>query len=369
MHNPEPLPPLGFKSQDDLAFHRALQQAANQYLQNHSEHRFADRRAYLKSGLLFLACLSSYGLMLISGGGIVFFIFYPLFIFFALLLAINVVHDASHNAVLRSTAANRILNFWITLPLGLDPDCWRVRHIILHHAHTNIRYYDLDIEENFLLRQTPYQRWYPFMRWQHVYWPLIAAMTFPALIWGYDWFDRFNFTRVTPEMRHQGGRGTGLFLLSKGLHLILVLLVPYWLLSSAGIGLGTLLLVYLLSQMLASLVFVVLILGTHWAKAMFYTAPDSGRMTHGFYTHTFSTTYDWQTTPRRLTYWLGGLNLHLTHHLFPNWHHRHYPALAEIIRQTAAQFGMDYHCISARELFRYQQQFLKRMGAGGKTES
>lgn len=364
MRKPSDLPPLSFRHKDDLAFHRALQQAANGYLQEQGDHRFANAKVYLKSTLLILACFSCYFLMMTSQGGITFFIGYPLFIFFALLLAINVVHDASHNAVFRHGWANRWLNFWVTIPLGLDPDCWRVRHILFHHTHTNIRHYDLDIEENFLLRQTPYQRWYPFMRWQHLYWPLIAAMTFPALIWGYDWFDRFHFTRVAPKMRHQGAKGICLFLLSKVLHLCLALLLPYWFLSPYGIGIGTLLTVYLFSQMLASLIFVVLILGTHWAKATFYTAPESGRMAQGFYTHTFSTTYDWQTTPKWLTYWLGGLNLHLTHHIFPNWHHRHYPALANIIQQTAAQFDMDYHCVDAKTLWRYQQLFLKRMGTG-----
>ncbi|MTC23533.1 MULTISPECIES: fatty acid desaturase family protein [unclassified Providencia] len=364
MYKPKPLPPLAFRQRDDLAFHRALQQAAKGYLQEKGDHRFADGWVYLKSFMLILVCLGSYGLMLSSQGGILFFVGYPLFIFFALLLAINMVHDASHNAVFQRGALNRIVNFWVTIPLGLDPDCWRVRHIVFHHSHTNVRDYDLDIEENFLLRQTPYQRWYPFMRWQHLYWPLIAAMTFLALIWGYDWFDRFHFTRVAPKMRYQGAKGIGVFFLSKSLHLALAILLPYWVLSPYGIGIGTLLGVYLLSQMFASFIFVVLILGTHWAKATFYTAPDSGRMEQGFYTHTFSTTYDWQTTPKCLTYWLGGLNLHLTHHLFPNWHHRHYPALARIIQQTAAQFGMDYHCVDAKTLWRYQQRFLKRMGTG-----
>ncbi len=153
--------------------------------------------------------------------------------------------------------------------MGLDPECWRVRHIIFHHAHTNIRHYDLDIEENFVLRQTPYQRWYPFMRAQHLYWPLIAAMTFPALIWFFDWMDRFHLTR-RPHMRHQGRRGIGAFLLAKLLHLIVAIVIPAFVITD--ISLGTLLLTYLFSQMLASLVFVVLILGTHW-ESNFYTPP------------------------------------------------------------------------------------------------
>lgn len=124
MYKPSPLPPLAFRQKDDLAFHRELQRAANGYLQKRGEHRFADGKAFLKSALLVIACFSTYFVMLSSQGSVAFFIGYPLFIFFALLLAINVVHDASHNAVFQRGWANRWLNFWVTIPLGLDPDCW-----------------------------------------------------------------------------------------------------------------------------------------------------------------------------------------------------------------------------------------------------
>ncbi|QCJ71470.1 acyl-CoA desaturase [Providencia heimbachae] len=366
--SPEPLRPLGYQHRHDQDFRRALNNAAQQYLNDKNDHRFADVHFYLKSLILLLCCLGSYLLAILAPVPGYFFVFYPLFICFALLLAINLVHDASHNAIFKSARANYWLNFWVTIPLGLDPECWRVRHIIFHHAHTNIRHYDLDIEENHVLRQTPYQRWYPFMRAQHLYWPLVAAMTFPALIWFFDWLDRFHFTRVAPHLRHQGNQGVVSFIFAKLLHLFVAIVIPAFMLADTGIGIGTLLLTYLLSQMFASLIFVVLILGTHWAKATFYTPPKEGNMPHGFYTHTFSTTYDWKTKPYWLTYWLGGLNLHLTHHLFPNWNHRHYPALAKIIERTAKQFSMDYHCIDAKALFTYQQRFLKEMGSGKKVD-
>lgn len=85
-------------------------------------------------------------------------------------------------------------------------------------------------------------------------------------------------------------------------------------------------------------------------------------MPHGWYRHNFATACDWQTSPRGLQHLTGGLNYHLTHHLFPGWNHRHYPALAAIVAQLAAQHGMEYRCIGYRELLAQQQQFLRRMG-------
>ncbi len=78
--------------------------------------------------------------------------------------------------------------------------------------------------------------------------------------------------------------------------------------------------------------------------------------------HTFATTFDWTPQPAWLGYWLGGINLHLTHHLFPHWHHRHYSALSRIIAQIASQQGLDYQLLTLADLLRLQQQFLRRMG-------
>ncbi|MBE1043055.1 fatty acid desaturase, partial [Escherichia coli] len=50
-----------------------------------------------------------------------------------------------------------------------------------------------------------------------------------------------------------------------------------------------------------------------------------------------------------LGYWLGGANLHLTHHLFPHWSHRHYPALSRIIGEVAPRFGIDYRLLELGE--------------------
>ncbi len=35
----------------------------------------------------------------------------------------------------------------MTLPLGLEPEFWRTRHVHYHHHYANIEHYDLDTEE------------------------------------------------------------------------------------------------------------------------------------------------------------------------------------------------------------------------------
>lgn len=156
----KPLRPLAYR-RDDNGLHRALMQAAQHYLAANGDHRFADGGMLAKVALLLALCGLCYGLSLQQQNGWAFFACYFGFIFIGMFLTVNVVHDASHNAFFRRPWANRWLNALVSVPLGLDPDCWRVRHVLFHHAHNNIEHYDPDIDANGVLRQTPFQRWRP----------------------------------------------------------------------------------------------------------------------------------------------------------------------------------------------------------------
>lgn len=356
------LPPLSYASESEADFHQALMAAANDYLKQKNDHRYADARLLLKNGLMLAACILFYLFSLRQSNTWLFAGGYFGFMLMAMLLNINAQHDACHHVFFRSRWANRLLGRIVTLPLGIEPDYWRTRHVVYHHIYPNIERYDLDMEENGFLRQTPFQRWFPHMRYQQFYWPLIAALSLPYIAWVFDWSDRLNKTALAEQKLLAGGSGWLLFLGSKVLHFTLVLLIPIGIVTQQGIGWPTVLITYLGTQMLASFIVVVLLLGTHWANAHFYRAPNAGKMPHGWYQHNFATACDWNPTPQRLDELFGGLNLHLTHHLFPGWSHRHYPALANIVAKLAAEYQLPYRCIGYQQLFKEQQQFLRQMG-------
>ncbi|KAB1045934.1 acyl-CoA desaturase [Cronobacter sakazakii] len=354
------LPPLRVERHDP-ALHKAFRTACQHYLTTQQEHRFADKGMWAKLVFLALCCAACYLLSLTSSHLTGFALWYFGFIFFAMMLVVNVLHDASHNAYCRSGAANAWLGRLVSVPLGLDADNWQVRHVQFHHPYTNIQGYDPDIDENGVLCQTPFQRRKPFMRAQHLYWPLVAALTFPWYAWWMDWRDRLGETPFTRHLPHQGAGGALLFLLLKAAHFWLALGLPMLLLDEA-ITFPTVLAVYLISQMLVSALFVSLLIGTHWTKGHFYPAPADNMMPHSVYHHAFATTFDWHMRPRLMGYWLGGLNLPLTHHLFPDWSHRHFPALSAIIAQVAKTHGLSYQILTVKDLLRLQRRHLLRMG-------
>lgn len=353
---------IRFAPSHDSAFRRELRARAETYLAAHGDHRFADGWLHAKGFALAGLALAAYLALLHAGSALQCVMGYAALTFAAMLLAMNVLHDAAHRALCRTVWMNDVVKRIVAVPVGIDAGFWTIRHVHFHHPFANIEDHDLDIAPNPFLRQTPFQRWLPWFRHQHRYWPLVAALSLPYLAWYADWLDRLG--RTSAGTCEAGGERTRwpLFLAGKALHVLFVLAVPMVLLHRHGIGWPTVLAGYLGGQMIASCFLVAMILGTHWAEPGFYRPGANGAMPHTWYTHAFLTSCDWLPRPRWLGYWLGGLNHHLTHHLFPTWSHRHYPALAAIVAELAERHGLPYRVRSYRQLLAAQQAFLKAMG-------
>ncbi len=373
----KPMAPLKFKRDAaDEALGRALRDDAKAMLMQTGDHRWADGWLLLKAGWLALAAAAMYGLALMSTSAMGFVAWFCGFFFVSMLCAMNVLHDAAHGAVFRRGWLNRFVMRVVAVPMGIDTTFWTIRHVHFHHNYANVEGHDLDIEPNDFLRQTPFHPWHPRYRHQHVHWPLVAALSLPYLIWYADSLDRLGRTPVLAHAREREPAALGgwlVFLGFKALHVLLCLLVPAYVLHAQGLAWWLAPLAYLPGLMLASFVLVALILGTHWAEVKFYQVAqgekgaedeEGAAMPHSWHAHAYLTSCDWTPVPQGLGYWLGGLNLHLTHHLFPTVSHRHYPALAAAAARHAQGHNLPYRNLRYGELFASQQRFLKAMGRG-----
>ena len=78
-------------------------------------------------------------------------------------------------------------------------------------------------------------------------------------------------------------------------------------------------------------------------EAEFPTLPEGEiRLAQPWVEHQLATTVDFAPDSRVLTWYLGGLNFQVEHHLFQRISHVHYPALSRIVRETCAAHGV-YH--------------------------
>jgi linoleoyl-CoA desaturase len=59
--------------------------------------------------------------------------------------------------------------------------------------------------------------------------------------------------------------------------------------------------------------------------------------------HQLQTTSNFAGKNRILSWYIGGLDYQIEHHLFPSISHIHYHSISPIVKETAREFGLDYN--------------------------
>ena len=79
--------------------------------------------------------------------------------------------------------------------------------------------------------------------------------------------------------------------------------------------------------------------------------------------HQVETTVDFAPRNWLLSWYIGGLNYQIEHHLLPHICHLNYPCLAPIVRATCEEFGIRYTCYATwREAFACHWRELRLLG-------
>jgi linoleoyl-CoA desaturase len=75
----------------------------------------------------------------------------------------------------------------------------------------------------------------------------------------------------------------------------------------------------------------------------FPEADQKGSMENSWAIHQLRTTANFANGSRAFSWFIGGLNYQIEHHLFPNICHVHYRKISKIVKETAQEFGLPYH--------------------------
>ena len=80
--------------------------------------------------------------------------------------------------------------------------------------------------------------------------------------------------------------------------------------------------------------------------------------------HQVKTTADFAASNRILSWFVGGLNFQIEHHLFPRISHIHYPAISRIVAETCNQYGLQYNYFpSMGAAVSSHYKFMKQLGS------
>lgn len=343
-------------------FRQAVAARMEAYLAESGKGRFAGAGIAVKAVFYGAAMIASYVLMLTNEAV---WWKYGLFAIACglstLFLAISISHDAAHGALTGHRKLDSVIHRLVFTLFGVDGYLWQMRHLGSHHVFPNVNGSDIDIDENPFLRLSPNHPRKSYQRWQHIYALPAYTLTLLHSIFFGDFLYLRNDTLANMRGISHSRRDIAIFFGAKLVYFTINLVLPLLIVPLAW---WKILLSYFAMSAAMSLVFVFMLVGTHFSTETQYPEPsESGEISTSWAEHVLSTSVDWLPESKFATFISGGANAHAAHHLFPRLSHRHGIAATRIIRQTAWEYGLEYHETNFSGMIRDHFRHLKNMAA------
>ena len=357
------LPTVRF-ARDTTGFSKTLRQRVDAHFKSKGISKKANGTMVFKTVLLISLYLAPVALIStgVTGGG---WMFWASEVVMGLALAgigMAVMHDGNHGAFSDKKGINRLIGGVLEL-VGGNSEMWQVQHNVLHHSFTNVDGLDEDINPGPLLRFSPLKPHKPWHRFQHFYaWFFYGLMT---LIWvTFKDFVAVNRYRKLNLLGSTGKSYNNLMfriVLAKVIYYQIVLGLP---LAFSGLGAGQIIAGWLLMHFFGGLTLALVFQPAHVMENHDYIqAEKGGKMDTDLMSHTLHTTCNFGTKSKALTWYSGGLNHQIEHHLFPHICHVHYASLAPIVKETAKEYGLPYRAETTfMDAVRMHTNQLKELG-------
>jgi len=348
------------KFSQSIGFKKELSRRVDAYFQLNNVSTRDNPQMYLKTAFILGWVFSAWGLTLFVLPTAVLKLLGCVVLAFGLAAySFNIGHDANHGGYSNNPTVNHLLGLTYDL-IGTSSYLWRFRHNFLHHTYTNILGHDVEIHGDGLVRMSPAQNAAFFHRFQHIYiWFVYCVIPF---YW--SWcdvqiilFKPYYHTHAVPTPKPSELitlLGFKLFWLGY------VLGIPL----AVGYSIWQVLIGVCLTYMTYGFVICVVFMMAHvMEKADFAILDhDNDSIDDEWAVWQVRTTVDFATKNQFLNWYLGGLNHQVTHHLFPQICHVHYPKISQIVQQVCQEFGIKYRsCPTLKEAIFFNYQWLKTM--------
>ena len=331
-------------SKNNPEFLQTIRGRVKKYFEENNLSQHANREMVLKTIIMVSLYLIPF-LMLLGGlieSVLVVLLLWAVMGFAKAGIGMCVMHDANHSAYSDNPRVNRNIGYLLNLVGGFVVN-WKIQHNRLHHSYTNIDEHDEDIAPRLVLRLCPHKRRFFFHRIQHYYgWFLYGFMTLAwATIKDFNRLFRYKRNGLLPKREGSFlqllGKLTALKLMYYGIFLVLpLLLIPVaWWVTLLG---------FFIMHFVAGFTLAVVFQLAHVMPSSEYPLPnEQGSMENNWAIHQLLTTTNFSPNSRWFSWYLGGLNYQIEHHLFPQVCHVHYRNIAPIVKQAAEEFGIPYN--------------------------
>ena len=332
---------ISFPNRDVSGFVAEVKRRVSAYFDDAGRSRHANPAMVAKTALLLALTFVPYGLILSNR-------FPPIAMLgLAMVMGVGIAgigfaisHDALHGAYSANPRVNALLGRSFDL-LGANGYIWKITHNVIHHTYTNIDGVDGDLTVSPLLRLSPGSPLRPVHRFQH--WYGLATYSLSTLFWVFvKDYKYFLQKHLGPyHHKHHPRSEVANLLVMKAIYYgwaivvpLLVLHVTWW---QFVIG-------FAVMHLTAGFILGVIFQLAHVVEGTEYPVPDeAGRISEAWLVHEMATTADFARRNRLLSWYVGGLNYQIEHHLFPRVCSVHYPAISPIVEEVAVKYGMPYN--------------------------
>lgn len=335
---------ITFSKDHNSEFYKVLRQRVNNYFKTKNITRHANATMVFKTIALLSLYLIPFGVIFISG--LSSWVYLLMWILMGVGMAgvgLSVMHDANHGAYSRNETVNKIIGNVLILLGGNDAN-WRIQHNVLHHTYTNVTDMDEDIDPpTFLLRFSPHKQRFKIHRFQHIYaWFFYGLMTFL-------WFVTKDFNQAARYKKMGLVETQGIsyrrhminILASKVIYGTVFVILPFtlspahWYVTLVG---------FMVMHFIAGLTLAAIFQPAHVVPSSNYPLPDaSGNVEADWAVNQLYNTANFAPKAKLFSWYVGGLNFQVEHHLFPNICHVHYSKISKIVKETAEEFNLPYH--------------------------
>ena len=333
---------IKFINKQRTDFYRTVSARVDEYFEKNGISKNADWRMVVKSLVMFSLYFVPYililsGLLSLTGMWIG-------TVIMGLGLAgigMSIMHDANHGAYSEKRWMNRLMGYSLDL-VGGNSFNWKIQHNVQHHTFTNIYGHDLDIRDRMNLRFTPAVKKNFAHRFQVVYAFILYGLQTFFWVMVKDFIQVFEFAKDDVDKLTKGERATRLLCIigAKALYVTYVLIIPALVLHLAW---WQLLIGFMTMHAVAGLVLTTVFQLAHIVEDTHFPELDvNGNINEEWAIHQLRTTANFAQKNKLVTFYVGGLNYQVEHHLFQRICHVHYPEIAPIVQQTCEEFGIPY---------------------------
>lgn len=248
-----------------------------------------------------------------------------------------VMHDANHGSFSGNSRINQIFG-WTMFVLGGNVYNWKKQHNSLHHIYTSIHAADEDITGKFLLRLSYEEKIKKVHQYQHLYaFLLYGLMTFSFMV--KDFKQIFHLLDKETDETYPKEEGVKL-IVGKVLYFFMIALLPLML---TNITFSKWLLGFFAMHFAAGLILSIIFQLAHVVDGVEDPQQDvEGNIKNNWAIHQMNTTANFSGNSI-LSWFIGGLDYQIEHHLFPGISHVHYNKISKLVRKVAKKHNVPYH--------------------------